>query len=300
MGFTPTTPHSAAGWRIEPPVSEPSASGAKPAATAAALPPRRAAGHPASVSCGLRVGPKAEFSVDEPMANSSRLVLPIDDGAGGGEPLDDGGVVGRPPALEDLRRAGRGDAPGAEVVLEGDRHAGQRARVVARRRPCASTASAAARASSASTRLKAWISPSRASMRGEVLARRTSSGRALAGADGGGDARARRRVTAPRPRIGGHPEAAVLGRRGLRPAPRRGRGTAPTTSARSTLASGYGWVIGLDAVEVEGVDVGGVVEHGGELAGVALELVVGELEAGEPGDVGDVAGGDAVGHDRSC
>jgi hypothetical protein len=33
----PTTPHSAAGWRIEPPVSEPSASGAKPAATAAAL-----------------------------------------------------------------------------------------------------------------------------------------------------------------------------------------------------------------------------------------------------------------------
>ena len=28
-------------------------------------------------SCGLRVGPKAEFSVEEPMANSSRLVLPI-------------------------------------------------------------------------------------------------------------------------------------------------------------------------------------------------------------------------------
>ena len=39
VGFTPTTPHSDAGWRIEPPVSEPSASGANPAATAAALPP---------------------------------------------------------------------------------------------------------------------------------------------------------------------------------------------------------------------------------------------------------------------
>ena len=28
VGFTPTTPHSAAGWRTDPPVSEPSASGA--------------------------------------------------------------------------------------------------------------------------------------------------------------------------------------------------------------------------------------------------------------------------------
>ena len=45
----PTTPHSAAGWRIEPPVSEPSASGAKPAATAAALPPLEPPGHPGRV-----------------------------------------------------------------------------------------------------------------------------------------------------------------------------------------------------------------------------------------------------------
>jgi hypothetical protein len=32
-------PHSAAGWRIDPPVSVPIAHGARPAATAAALPP---------------------------------------------------------------------------------------------------------------------------------------------------------------------------------------------------------------------------------------------------------------------
>ena len=75
MGFTPTTPHRAAGWRIEPPVSEPKASGAKPAATAAALPPDEPPGTRV-VSWGLRVGPKAEFSVELPMANSSRLVLP--------------------------------------------------------------------------------------------------------------------------------------------------------------------------------------------------------------------------------
>src|SRR5687768_14135092 len=71
----PTTPHRAAGWRIDPPVSEPRANGAKPAATAAALPPLDPPGT-RDGSWGLRVGPKAEFSVDEPMANSSRLVLP--------------------------------------------------------------------------------------------------------------------------------------------------------------------------------------------------------------------------------
>ena len=76
MGFTPTTPHSAAGWRIEPPVSEPSESGAKPAATAAADCRRDEPPGTRLVSWGLRVGPKAEFSVELPMANSSRLVLP--------------------------------------------------------------------------------------------------------------------------------------------------------------------------------------------------------------------------------
>src|SRR5436853_4781286 len=60
---------------MDPPVSEPSATGAKPAATAAALPPLEPPGTRVG-SCGLRVGPNAEFSVEEPMANSSRLVLP--------------------------------------------------------------------------------------------------------------------------------------------------------------------------------------------------------------------------------
>src|SRR5438045_6197435 len=71
----PTTPHSAAGWRMEPPVSDPRARGLKPAATAAALPPDDPPGTRVG-SCGVRVGPNAEFSVDEPMANSSRLVFP--------------------------------------------------------------------------------------------------------------------------------------------------------------------------------------------------------------------------------
>ena len=75
MGLSPTIPHSAAGWRIEPPVSVPIAHGASPAATAAALPPLEPPGT-RSRSHGLRTGPNAEFSFDEPIANSSRLVLP--------------------------------------------------------------------------------------------------------------------------------------------------------------------------------------------------------------------------------
>ena len=42
---------------------------------AAALPPEEPPGTRLR-SCGLRVGPNAEFSVEEPMANSSRFVLP--------------------------------------------------------------------------------------------------------------------------------------------------------------------------------------------------------------------------------
>jgi hypothetical protein len=68
-------PQSAAGCLIEPPVSEPSAQGARPAATAAADPPEEPPGTRLG-SQGLCVGPYAEFSVDEPIANSSMLVLP--------------------------------------------------------------------------------------------------------------------------------------------------------------------------------------------------------------------------------
>src|SRR5687768_17528423 len=64
-----------AGCRTEPPVSEPRAPQHIPAATAAALPPLEPPGTRAG-SHGLRVTWKALFSVELPMANSSRLVLP--------------------------------------------------------------------------------------------------------------------------------------------------------------------------------------------------------------------------------
>ncbi len=75
VGRSPTVPQRAAGCLIEPPVSEPSAQGASPAATAAAEPPPEPPGTRAG-SHGLRVGPKAEFSVDYPIVNSSVFVFP--------------------------------------------------------------------------------------------------------------------------------------------------------------------------------------------------------------------------------
>ena len=71
----PYTPQNEAGWRTEPPVSDPSAKGTMPAATAAAEPPLEP---PATTSRfqGLRTAPKQEFSLEEPIPNSSRLVLP--------------------------------------------------------------------------------------------------------------------------------------------------------------------------------------------------------------------------------
>src|SRR5256884_6988492 len=75
VGFIPTTPQKAAGWRTEPPVSVPKEPAASPPATAAAEPPDEPPGTRAR-SHGLRVSWKAECSVDEPIANSSMLVLP--------------------------------------------------------------------------------------------------------------------------------------------------------------------------------------------------------------------------------
>ena len=73
-------PQNAAGWRIEPPVSDAVAPRQSRAATAAAEPPDEPPGTIGRLSPGRRHGfstaPNAEFSLDEPMANSSMLVLP--------------------------------------------------------------------------------------------------------------------------------------------------------------------------------------------------------------------------------
>ena len=71
----PTTPQREAGCLTLPPVSEPRANMDSSAATEAAAPPLLPPGT-LSRSHGFRVGKNAEFSVEEPIANSSMLPLP--------------------------------------------------------------------------------------------------------------------------------------------------------------------------------------------------------------------------------
>ena len=61
---------------MEPPVSEPIDTAHSMAASAAAEPPEEPPGILVR-SCGFFVGLKAEFSQEEPMANSSMLHLPV-------------------------------------------------------------------------------------------------------------------------------------------------------------------------------------------------------------------------------
>ena len=68
-------PHSEAGERIEPPVSEPSAPSAKPAATAAAEPLEEPAGS-CAVFHGFFAGGQGRSCDGPPMANSQVASLP--------------------------------------------------------------------------------------------------------------------------------------------------------------------------------------------------------------------------------
>ena len=75
-GFRPNSPHHAAGIRIEPAPSEPSAAPTRPAATAAALPPLE----PPGACCrshGLRVAPNVAVSVNGHSVSSGTFVLPM-------------------------------------------------------------------------------------------------------------------------------------------------------------------------------------------------------------------------------
>ncbi len=71
----PDSPQTAEGIRMEPPPSDPVASGTMPAARAAAAPPEEPPG-PRLVSYGLRDGPKMALVVLPIQPNSGVLVLP--------------------------------------------------------------------------------------------------------------------------------------------------------------------------------------------------------------------------------
>src|SRR5207253_9925798 len=74
VALIPATRNRDAGWRTEPPVSDPSAAGTAPAATSAADPPDEPPGTRV-LSNGWGVRRYAECSVEEPMPNSSQFVF---------------------------------------------------------------------------------------------------------------------------------------------------------------------------------------------------------------------------------
>ncbi len=76
MALKPTKPQKEAGWRIEPPVSEPKVAKHKPPATAVAEPPEEPPGTFFSLR-GFKTFPKAEFSLELPIANSSQFNRPM-------------------------------------------------------------------------------------------------------------------------------------------------------------------------------------------------------------------------------
>ena len=178
------------------------------------------------------------------MANSSMLVLPTTTAPASRETVDHGGVVGRSPTLEDAGRAGGGDAPGAEVVLQGHRHPGQRPGVLAAGHRPVHLGRLGPGPASAGDQVEGVDLPvARLRWRpGAPPARRGPSG-PPSGRRWPGRPTGRGALTAPRrgcgaPGTGGPPPRAPG------PAPRPGRGTGCTSSGRSTLVTAMAWAVG--------------------------------------------------------
>ena len=145
--------------------------------------------------------------MDEPIANSSRLVLPTSTAPAARSRCTTVASYGgrHPSRMRDEHVVGSPRVVRLSLIAIGTPASGPGS---SPRATAASTSLAARRASSARTRLNAWISDSRASTRARCSSS-TSRARAAPGADIGRDLGARSRCFAQDAR---HPEAAVLDR----------------------------------------------------------------------------------------
>ena len=130
----PTRPCSAAGMRIEPPVSEPSAASAAPAghrdrAARGRAARARAACASSAASAALAGVPKCGLMPTPENANSLMLVWPISTAPACAQRARPPGCRARRPAhrASSADAGGRGEARHVEQVLDRDRRAGQRA-----------------------------------------------------------------------------------------------------------------------------------------------------------------------------
>src|SRR4030095_17187730 len=76
VGFRPTTPQTAAGIRIDPPLSVPTDRGTRPAATIAPEPPLDPPAENSRFQ-GVLILPKSGLSPDSPPANLFMFALPM-------------------------------------------------------------------------------------------------------------------------------------------------------------------------------------------------------------------------------
>ena len=161
-GLSPNRPVHAAGMRIEPAPSTPSAAGTMPAATAAAEPPLDPPGV-RSTSHGLRVTPQVTDSVNGHRPSSGIVVLPTTTAPAARSRRTTSASLGG--AGRERARSPAGHLAGEiDLVLDRDGHPQQR-RVLARR-PCAGRPGRRPRGrGSAYTAPNAFRSGSRASMR---------------------------------------------------------------------------------------------------------------------------------------
>ncbi len=127
VGLKPTMPQQAAGIRIDPPVSEPSAASARFAASAAAEPPLDPPGH-APGRERVRDVPVVLVLGGRPVGELVQVRLADVRVAGRLEPLHGLGRLGRDVLGEDRRAVGRRQAGGVEEVLDRERDPLGRAR----------------------------------------------------------------------------------------------------------------------------------------------------------------------------
>ncbi len=299
-------PVIAAGWRIEPPVSVPIDSGASKAASAAAEPPPEPPGMRA-VSHGLRVGPYAEYSVDEPMANSSMFVLPrIVIPAARSRAVTVASYGGRQPSrIFDPQVVGMSIVVKTSLSASGTPASGDAGGVPAS--SAASTRAADCSADSAATCRKACTVPSTAAIRSRwacaTSTAETSREWIFSASWRGGEAGEVHHASSPR--ICGtrkRPSSAAGAQASACSCVRPGR----RSSARNTFSSGTACEVGGISSGRDLTDAGDGAEDDVELAGEQVELTVGDGEPGEPGEVRDLVPADRArgvgGHvpPRSC
>jgi hypothetical protein len=169
----------------------------------------------------------------------------------------------------------------AHVVLERDRHTGERARIAADRDGVVDLRGAGARLVGEHEVEGVDVALTLVD-RGQMALEHVGSADQVV-ADVPGDVRGAGREFVA------HAQSSSPTIGGTRKRPSSAAGASASTSSRSrqsismssriTLAIGVGCVIGSTPVEIEGVDVGEVVEHVAQLMGRLLEFVVGQATA---------------------